>query len=215
MKPLFIIITILGLLSVVFTWPTFGKNSGGIIVNSADTVLQIDVLESQNLLAVLNMVTSRIVFENSNTANHMNLANIPPSFQSLLSTVTDRIIFEKANNSREIHLTYPTVLMNDTTLPQATNFTEEMVGSNQIKISWETNEFTDSIIEYSMSSGTYAQSQSNTLYDTNHSFILSGIQAGQTYYYRVHNSDLSGNVYHSEEMTFTAEFSIYLPFIQR
>jgi RHS repeat-associated protein len=90
---------------------------------------------------------------------------------------------------------------------QCCNYFKDHVGSTAT-ITWNTNENTDSQVEYGT---TTAYGQSTTLNPslvTAHSQTLTGLTAGTVYHYRVKSRDAAGNLAYWGDFTFTTAQSV-------
>jgi uncharacterized delta-60 repeat protein len=107
---------------------------------------------------------------------------------------------DKSGFSNEVRGTIP---LADTTPPVISNVISSNISASSATISWDTNEATDSQIEY----GTTASYASSTALDTSlvmhHSQILDGLAAGTTYHYRLKSKDAAGNPVPAIDFTFT------------
>jgi beta-lactamase superfamily II metal-dependent hydrolase len=83
---------------------------------------------------------------------------------------------------------------------QAANIT-----TTSADIQWNTDEDSDSFVEYGTSSGNYTDSESDSAMVTSHSVTLSNLSPSTTYYYRVKSTDASNNTATSSEYYFTTQ----------
>ena len=93
----------------------------------------------------------------------------------------------------------------DITAPVISNIVADS-NTNWAKISWYTNELSDSMVEYGLSAGFYtASSTSATLIasSTAHEITLSNLASSTAYYYRIKSTDVAGNQGTSAEGSFT------------
>jgi len=97
-----------------------------------------------------------------------------------------------------------TVNVADTTAPVLSNVTSSNVTMTDATITWNTDENSDSQVEYSTSP---CPCGNDTPLDTNmvtsHTRTISGLTAGTTYHYRAKSRDASGNIGYSNDQTFT------------
>ncbi len=70
-------------------------------------------------------------------------------------------------------------------------------------IKWNTDEPSDSMVDYGTETGVYTNSVSDPALVTSHSIPLTGLTPETTYYYIVKSTDSSGNLAQSEEHSFT------------
>ncbi len=73
--------------------------------------------------------------------------------------------------------------------------------SNSGVIYWFTDELSDSVVEYGLTSA-YGSSTGSGAEATTHALLLANLMPGATYHFRVKSTDLSGNVSISEDQTF-------------
>ena len=90
----------------------------------------------------------------------------------------------------------------DTTPPVVSGVGVGSVGSTSATVSWVTDEPSDSLVEYGLTSGYGSSSGLDATLRSSHSVVLGGLSAGTTYHYRVKSTDASGNVAASSDSTF-------------
>lgn len=90
----------------------------------------------------------------------------------------------------------------DTTPPTISSVGATSITETGAAISWNTNETSDSLVEYGTSQS-YGQTSQNTSLAASHVLNLSGLSANTTYHYRVKSKDGSGNEATSGDYTFT------------
>jgi chitodextrinase len=95
--------------------------------------------------------------------------------------------------------------MNDMIPPVITEVSVLNVTSNSAAITWLTDEFADSIVNYGVSSTVYTATSTDNLYVKEHRIALAGLSFGTTYYFVVKSADRSGNSAVCMEYTFTTE----------
>jgi hypothetical protein len=97
-----------------------------------------------------------------------------------------------------------TVDVADTTPPSLSNVTASNITMTDATITWNTDEDSDSQVEYSTSP---CPCGNDTPLDTNmvtsHTRTITGLTAGTTYHYRAKSRDASGNIGYSNDQTFT------------
>lgn len=188
-----------------------------IVVTGADTVQDMPITYSQDLMDSISSVGSRFVVHYANVMKYYSIAPIPGQLESLLGQIAPRFILQNANTNRELTLNYPVALIGDTTSPGVSAIEITPAGETSTTISWTTDEYADSTVECGTESGTYTMTFSDPLYVEQHAVTLTGLTAGTIYYCRVSGADLSGNTYQGEEFSFEQEetFFIYLPIVMR
>jgi RHS repeat-associated protein len=99
-------------------------------------------------------------------------------------------------------LTFTTSTL-DTTAPVISNVAAGGITATSATITWNTNENSDSRVEYGTTTA-YGQSTTlNTALVTAHSQGLSGLTGGTSYHYRVKSKDAAGNLAVSGDFSFT------------
>jgi len=107
------------------------------------------------------------------------------------------------NLAVSVDFTFTTAPPPDTTPPVISSVAAGGITTSSATITWNTNENTDSQVEYGQ---TTAYGQSTTLNPalvTAHSQGLSGLAAGTLYHYRVKSRDAAGNLAVSGDFSFT------------
>lgn len=163
----------------------------------------------------VNQVAPRVVFEFANTDYRRELSSPTGALSSLLAQVSSRVIFEFANSSRQQALSYPLALLNDTVSPQISNVSAVGLTEDSATLTWTTNEFANSEIQYGVASGNYTNTVSDALYVKDHSVIVTGLTSGQTYYFQITSIDQSGNTTISSESNFAMQIFVFLPMITK
>jgi chitodextrinase len=73
-------------------------------------------------------------------------------------------------------------------------------------VSWETDEFSDSVVRFGGSSGTYNRIATATQMSMHHAVVLTNLASDTRYYFVAYSTDPSGNVSErSEEKSFSTE----------
>jgi phosphodiesterase/alkaline phosphatase D-like protein len=113
---------------------------------------------------------------------------------------------DASNNCSESSPSQFTTLGGDTLPPSISNISVSEITYNSAKISWITDEPSDSFVEYSTSSGfSYGIMVGSKESTTSHSVLLTNLNASTTYYFKVHSRDLAGNEAVSLESSFTTQ----------
>lgn len=89
----------------------------------------------------------------------------------------------------------------DTTPPVISNIQASGITSSAATITWTTNEASNSVVEYGLTTG-YGSTVSNATNVTSHSIPLSGLNANALYHYRVTSTDAAGNTSTSADNSF-------------
>jgi parallel beta-helix repeat protein len=92
----------------------------------------------------------------------------------------------------------------DLTPPSISSVTATVTSDTTTTITWTTNEFSDSLVEYGPTDS-YGASSSNTSLVTPHSLSLSGLTPSTTYHFRVISGDVSSNTTISSDYAFTTD----------
>jgi hypothetical protein len=200
-----------------FVLPVRGQ-SCNIIVNGADATKCVTATGSTDLQALIGNVGPRFVVWRANEIRYVSVGPFSDVLLGLMGQVEDRVVIRHANANRLNILTYPRGLANDTLPPQISEVVVNDVGSGSVKITWLTNEFASSFLEYGVQSGAYTHNVTDSLYLKGHEIILTGLTAETTYYFRLTNTDRSDNVFQSQEYSFQSlpqSTVSYIPVIRR
>ncbi len=81
----------------------------------------------------------------------------------------------------------------DETPPAISNVAHSAAGDGTATITWDTNEASNSRVDYGTSAGALNQSETSPGLTTSHSIQLSGLAPNTTYYYRVSSADAAAN----------------------
>lgn len=83
----------------------------------------------------------------------------------------------------------------DNSPPTISSIAHDNITQSTARIRWNTDEEkASSLVDFGLSSGNFSQSQGNPTADsTSHEVILTGLELGETYYYRVRSFDAAGN----------------------
>lgn len=91
----------------------------------------------------------------------------------------------------------------DTTPPVISAVTSANVTKSSAALSWTTNEPTDTLVQYGLTTVYGSSTTLDATLATTHASTLSGLLAGTTYHYRVLSRDAAGNLTTSGDFTFT------------
>lgn len=91
-----------------------------------------------------------------------------------------------------------------TLAPSSSNVAERNITATTAQIAWETASLSTSWVDYGVSAGVLNQSAGNDDMTTRHFVKIEGLVPGTTYYYKVRVTDEFGNVYTSQQYSFTA-----------
>jgi VCBS repeat-containing protein len=89
--------------------------------------------------------------------------------------------------------TYAASYVPDTTAPVISNVAAAAFSSSTASITWDSDEASDSLVEYGTDAGALNLSQSDPSLVMAHSLTLTGLSAQTTYYYRVTSNDAAAN----------------------
>lgn len=90
----------------------------------------------------------------------------------------------------------------DTTAPAISGVASSNVNQNGASVAWTTNEASDSQVEYGTTTSYGLSTALNSSLVTNHTMVVSGLDASTTYHYRVKSRDAAGNLATSGDFTF-------------
>jgi chitodextrinase len=83
--------------------------------------------------------------------------------------------------------------MDDTIPPVITDISVICLANNSAKVTWETDEFADSVVKYGINSTAYTELSIDVLFVKDHEITLTGLSPDTTYYFVVNSTDQSGN----------------------
>ncbi len=95
----------------------------------------------------------------------------------------------------------------DTTPPVISGVSASSLTSSSAAISWNTNETSDTQVEYGTTSAYGSATSLNASMTTGHSAAISGLAASATYHYRVRSKDAAGNLAVSGDFSFATSAS--------
>jgi len=91
----------------------------------------------------------------------------------------------------------------DTQPPQISAVTAQNISSSGAQIVWQTDESSDSQVEYGLTTSYGLSTPLDAALITSHAVALSGLQTNTLYHYRVKSKDAAGNLATSGDFTFT------------
>lgn len=97
---------------------------------------------------------------------------------------------------------YPGDGVVDVTPPVISAVTSSSITSSSAVITWTTNESSNSVVEYGLTTS-YGSTVTNATMVTSHSVSLTSLTASTLYHYRVKSTDAAGNTATSTDYTFT------------
>ncbi len=145
-------------------------------------------------------------YGNNTTLNTNMVTSHSQGLTSLTANTTYhyRVKSEDASGNLAVSGDYTfTTLAPDETPPVISNVTSSNVTSGGATISWDTDEASDSQVEYGLDTGYGSSTTLNTSMVTSHSETISGLVENTVYHYRVKSKDASGNESVSADYTFT------------
>lgn len=145
------------------------------------------------------------VFTASKSSNGATWTQIAQATIAMSTSAYIGLAVTSHNNSVLANDTFDNVSVTgtaDTTAPVISAISASNINQNGANISWTTNEVSDSQVEYGNTTSYGTSSPLNTSLDTAHTQVVSGLDAGTTYHYRVKSRDAAGNLATSGDMTF-------------
>jgi len=106
------------------------------------------------------------------------------------------------NSNESGEYSFRTAAVPDTTPPIITNIANTTPTINSVTLIWDTDEDSDSLVQYGTASGTHTDNESDTAMVTSHSITLTGLSPDTTYYFVVNSTDASSNSNQSGEYSF-------------
>jgi hypothetical protein len=174
-----------------------------VTIEYANTIYHNVLAILTELTNVTNFVTARITAEYANTVYCNDLDKVPAALANLSHTVvSSRLIFVSANTNHCEELIYPKEFMADTIPPVITDISVINLANNSAKVTWETDEFADSVVKYGVNSTAYTETCIDVLFVKGHEITLTGLSQDTMYYFVVNSTDQSGNSAESSEYRF-------------
>lgn len=97
------------------------------------------------------------------------------------------------NTANSTSFSFITKSNSDTTPPEITNIKTSLLTQNSATIGWDTNENSDSFVEYGLTSNCEKSTTLDTTMVLHHSVVLSELVSNTTYYFRVVSKDIANN----------------------
>lgn len=190
-----------------------------ITITGADGTRDVIPAQHATLNTQLASVGVRPVVQFGEGLRYMTfLTNVPAALQTLINGVSAHPQLQFVESNRAIGLSYPAAIIDDGAPPQVSAIGATPTGDGSTAtITWTTDEFADSAVDYGSLPGNYTHVATDTLYSKTHRVTLNGLTPQATYYYRIRSVDRDGNVTESAESHFAAiplQY-IYLPLIRR
>ncbi|HJH32656.1 MAG TPA: hypothetical protein C5S50_10910 [Methanosarcinaceae archaeon] len=107
------------------------------------------------------------------------------------------------NSARSTEYNFATLETPDTTAPSISNVNASDVTNSSASITWNTDEFSDSLVRYGTVAGNYTLSANASSLVLDHTLALTSLLDNTTYHYVVNSTDSSGNSARSNEYNFT------------
>lgn len=95
----------------------------------------------------------------------------------------------------------------DTYAPVISSLAVSEVAQTSVKITWTTDENSNSVVQYGTSSS-YGSTKTDTAQTTSHSVTVDGLTTNTTYHFKVQSTDASSNTAESEDNTFTTSKAV-------
>jgi hypothetical protein len=222
MKPKTYLIVVFAFLFWIISW---GLNNAlsqeGNSINDGFTIIGADgnhffsTTSSSDLETLISQVPPRFALQYAGGLIYHVLEPAPEPLLTLLSQVDSHFIVQFAGGNHFYSTAYPSELIGDTSSPEVSNFQVISIGSNQAQISWTTNEYATTFLEYGTQSGNYTQQFDSNFYNLEHQVVLDNLLAGQIYYYQFGGTDRTGNSFLINEQQFTTQHFLFLPIVVR
>jgi hypothetical protein len=184
-----------------------------IIIGGADDTTTLSVVASSELNTLISDVEDRFILQKTNSNLDYLLPTIANELMLLLDGIGDRFVIKHADSNILLSNLYPITLIGDSTPPLLSGISVKNSGYGIVQITWTSDEFAASVVDYGTQSGSYPQKVIDEYYRKNHEVTLNGLTIGEKYYYRITNTDRSGNSTQTQESSFTVNRPIFLPLV--
>lgn len=143
---------------------------------------------------------------------------LPPvsgELRSVLKEVPSHVMLQFVEGNGTWATTYPRILMDDNTPPSAGPPTAGPWSNNSMILVWNSNEFARSTLNYGTISNQYDKTVTDDLFKKYHEMIVTGLEPDTIYYYRITQTDRSGNEMRSKEYKLELQVNntLFLPMI--
>jgi hypothetical protein len=191
--------------------------AGSIIVQGASATTTLGMASSSEIITLTDTLPSRFLLEHASSLKFYSVPPIANELQALIDQVPGRLLLQSASANSTIVFTYPVAAMADTTPPQVSQIGVSPLGPASVSVTWQSDEYTAGSVAYGTQPGAYSQTASDPQWYRQHAMTLNNLNTGGTYYYRLTNTDRSGNSVQSGELTFTLQggVRVFLPLIRR
>jgi hypothetical protein len=209
------IILLLFLIFLTFNHKGIKAQNPGFFIENADGSNYLSMTSSPGLISLISDVLPRFRIENANGNNFFEIQPAPAELENLVSQIAARFTLQSANGNSFFNFIYPRDLINDTSPPLISNISFDPTACRSMLVTWFSDEYTKGVITYGNQSGNYPYQASTELFEKWHSLPLPDLVPEQTYYFRIIDTDRSGNQTESQEFSFIAPYCLNLPFINR
>jgi len=201
-------------LAVGFVWGGLARGQGSsFLIEGADQTRYESLTQSSILSSLLDALGPHFVVDMADSLRHAPLL-FPSGLQGAFDALPAHFVLDMADSNRFHALAYPQTLIGDATPPRETTPPAVVpIGGGSVKLRWATNEFSRGTVEVGPAPGQYTRSVAEPLHAKAHEVTLTGLFAGATYYYRITNTDPTGNHAASAERSFTAGSSLSSVFL--
>ncbi|HUV02825.1 MAG TPA: fibronectin type III domain-containing protein [Desulfobacteria bacterium] len=173
------------------------------LIEYQDTTFNFELKECpEELTNNASKALPRPLIEYPNTAFNFELKEYPEELTNNASKTLPRPMVEYSDTVLSKALFFPKELIDDNLAPIISKIELTSVTDTSATITWDTDEFADSVVEHGETSGVYTGSEQDPLYVKNHIVELTGLSPGTRYYFVVNSTDQSGNSNESSEYSF-------------
>lgn len=128
-----------------------------------------------------------------------SIKNISPVFIGIIAALMTAFILADVSPSLSVKTPAAADAAADVTSLRITAVESSDISTSSAKISWQTNEPADSLVEYGLSISFGFESALTKNVTNSHSITITDLTPGTPYYYRVRSKDTAGNRAISEE----------------
>ncbi len=145
------------------------------------------------------------VLAGDSQGGQVRVLTLPDPLKTQLDALPAHVQVDRPQGAQTYELAFPLEMVNDQEPPELVNsVVVTPTASDTVSMTWETDEFVQTTVRLGTEPGTYTREEQKTDFAREHTFELTGLVGGVSYYYVIEHTDLSGNTMTTEESSFVA-----------
>jgi cell division septation protein DedD len=135
----------------------------------------------------------------------VRVLSLPGPLKAQLDALPAHVQADRPQGAQTYELAFPLEMVNDQEPPElVSSVVVTPTASDTVSMTWETDEFVQTTVRLGTEPGTYTQEEQAADFSREHTFELTGLVGGVSYYYVIEHTDLSGNTMTTPEGSFVA-----------